>query len=756
MSRFEGRIGRYFDESEPWWPPFERAPDGAPNIVMVVLDDVGFAQLGCYGSDISTTSFDGLARDGLRFTNFHTTAVCSATRVCLLTGRNHHSSGMGRVIEVATGFPGYNAHIPRESGFLSEILQNSGYSTFAIGKWHLTAEDECHAAGKRRDWPCGRGFDRFYGFMGGETHQFVPALVEDNHNINAVPSFDSGYHLTSDLVAKAIGCIRDVYVVDPDRPFFLYLAPGACHAPHQVPAEWIERCRGQFDEGWDVWRERTLTRQIESGVMAPGTRLSPLPSWVPSWDSLTPDQRRLYARYMETYASFLSHTDDQVGRLLQFLSDIGKLDDTLVLVLSDNGASSEGGPTGTMNLSWGPQRKDDQLSYALTRIDELGGPRCLNNYPWGWTVAGNTPFQRWKREVHEGGVADPLIVYWPARFGQAGGFRRQYAHAIDLLPTVLDLAGISAPAEVDGIAQSPIHGTSLAAICTDANAPEVRTTQYYEMFGSRAIYHDGWKAVAHHPYMTDPEPDRPFDEDPWELYHVAVDVSECDDLAGTHPAKLAQLQQLWWAEAGRYQVLPLDNRPLSAFTLDKPSSVPLRSRYVYLPDAAQIPEAAAVSVKNRSHTVTADVELSGNAHGVLISQGSFLGGWCLYVQDSRLNYVHNLSSQELTHIRSQRTVPPGRHSLGFRFDRTGHNQGRGTLLVDGAEVAGGEIHNFTPVRFSATGAGLTCGYSNGLPVTDEFVGPFRFTGRLKSVTIEVDGEPLVDGPGAARVAITSQ
>ena len=757
-TRFRGRIGRYFDESEPWWPPVERPSPGAPNVVVVVLDDVGFAQLGCYGSDIETPAFDALADDGLRFTNFHTTAVCSATRACLLTGRNHHSSGMGRVIEVATGFPGYNARMPLSHGLASEILGARGYSTFAVGKWHLTPEDECHAAGPRGRWPLGRGFDRFYGFMGGETHQFVPSLVEDNHLVTRVDRVRPDYHLTEDLVDKAIELVRDATVVDPDIPFFLYLAPGACHAPHQAPGEWIDRYRGRFDGGWDAWREQTLRRQITSGVMAPGTALTPRPGWVPAWSSLSGDERRLYARYMEAFAGFLSHTDHQIGRLCAFLAEIGQLDDTLLLVLSDNGASSEGGPTGAVSLWWSREARTNAIDGVLARIDEIGGPRCHANYPWGWTVAGNTPFQRWKREVHEGGVADPLLVHWPARLGRPGAVRRQYVHVIDILPTVLELVGVDEPDEIRGVPQSPIEGLSFAAVLDDPDAASVRTTQYYEMFGNRALYHDGWKAVCHHPYPTEPEPDRPFADDAWELYHVAEDVAERVDLARERPDKLRDLVERWWAEAGRYQVLPLDNRPISDFTLERPRHVPPRQHYVYLPGAAPVPEAVAVSVKNRSHLVVADLDAGddGEVSGVLLSQGSFLGGWCLYLDRGRPVYVHNLGSEELVHIGATRRTGPGAHLVAFRFDRTGENCGTGTLLIDGDVVGEGEIRRFTPVRFSATGAGVTCGYGNGLPVTDALEAPFRFDGVLRKVTVTVDGEPVVDAAGEARLAITTQ
>ena len=752
---FQGVVGRYHQESVPWWPEPVKPPAGAPNVVFLVLDDVGFAQLGCFGSDIATPTFDALAAGGLRYTNFHTTALCSPTRSCLLTGRNHHSNGMGRVIELSTGFPGYDARLPAANGMLPEMLLPHGYATYAVGKWHLTPEDECHAAAPRHRWPLARGFETFYGFMSGETHQFVPALVRDNRLVEPPRPYEDGYHLTEDLVDEAIRNVFDLRAADPAKPFFLYFCTGACHSPHQSPAEWVRRYQGHFNEGWDVWRGRALERQVATGIMAPGTELSPRPDWVPAWDSLNADEKRVYARFMEAFAGFLSHTDHHVGRLIDALRTTGDLDNTVIFLLSDNGASSEGGPIGSLNDLRLWNVVPPSLQEALDRIDEIGGPRIHNNYPWGWTIAGNTPFRRWKREVHEGGIADPLIVHWPRGLGDAaGGVRRQYVHAIDLLPTVLDAVGVTAPAEIKGVAQTEVAGASFLPTFTNEAAPSGRTTQYFEMFGCRALYHEGWKAVTFRPMMVD---DPGFDEDEWELYHVDVDPSECHDLAAAEPERLRQLVERWWIEAGRYQVLPLDNRPFSDFVLDKPRSVPTRQRYVYRPDTTTVPEIVAADVKNRDHTVTADVEIGpAGAEGVLVSLGSYLGGWCLYVLDGRLRYVHNLTASELHHVGSDERLPPGRHTLAFRFEKTGENRGRGVLLVDDREVGRGEIPRFTLMRFSLTGGGLTCGRSNGLPVTDEFRGLFPFTGRIHQVVVDVDGEPFLDAEAEAEAALMMQ
>ena len=447
---FGGVIGPTWRESTPWWPPEPTPPPGAPNIVMIVLDDVGYAQLGCYGSDIETPNLDRLAAGGVRLTNFHTTALCSPTRACLLTGRNHHSNSMARVADLAVGYPGYWGRVPRRNGFLSEILGANGYVPYAVGKWHLTPEDETHMAAPRDTWPCGRGFQRWYGFHGGETHQFVPTLFQDNHAMRP-PRTDDGYHLSEDLADRATRYLGELRSVEPEKPFLLYLATGACHSPHQAPAPWIERYRGQFDAGWDAWRDASFARQQAMGLLPPGTRLSPRPPWVPRWTDLAIEDQRVAARFMECFAGFLSHADEQIGRVLRFVEELGEWDDTLVVAISDNGASAEGGERGSIN--------DARLWNGLpagrrelrARIGELGGPSAHNNYPWGWTMAGNTPFRRWKREVHEGGIADPCIVHWPRGVAARGGVRHQFAHAIS--------SGGSMPAS-----SSTVGSTSIACV----------------------------------------------------------------------------------------------------------------------------------------------------------------------------------------------------------------------------------------------------------------------------------------------------
>ena len=739
---FHGRIGRYHWESEAHWPPDPQPPPGAPNVLLVLLDDVGFAQLGCYGSDIATPTIDRLAAGGLRYSSFHTTALCSPTRACVLTGRNHHAVGMGRIVDLATGFPGYDARIPPSCSMLPALLTPHGYAAWAVGKWHLTPEDEEHLGARRDRWPLGRGFERFYGFFPGETHQFVPALIHDSHHVEPPRAYDDGYHLTEDLVDHAIEYVEDLRNVDIDKPWLLYLATGACHSPHQAPVEWMERYRGHFDQGWDAWREAALARQKEAGLLPDHTELSPRPDWVPAWADLSPVERRVYARYMEAFAAYLSHTDHELGRLVDRLDELGELDNTVLLLLSDNGASSEGGPTGSVNdvRVWNALPRT--VEEADGRLDEIGGPRLHNNYPWGWTVAGNTPFRRWKRETHEGGVADPLIVHWPAGVTARGEVRSQYVHAIDLTPTLLELIGIEAPSAVAGVAQRPLDGVSIASTFASADAPEVHTTQYYEMFGCRALYDDGWKAVTYQEIQVD---DPPLDRSIWELYDLRADPSECHDLAGAHPERLEAMVDRWWEEAERNQVLPLDNRPFSELVFERTSSVPPRAQYTYWPGRAPVPESVAVNVRARAHTITAHLTVPEELEvieGVLAVQGSVLGGWSFHLlADGRLVYVHNLAGWRLYRVEADiGRLTPGDHALAFRFDPPAAE-----LLVDGAVVGAGEIRRTIWSRFSLTGAGLTAGWAPDLsPADEDYRGRFECTPTLHRVVIDAAGTPQVD------------
>ncbi len=759
-STFGGRIGRDWRDSTPWWPETPTVPDGSANVVLVVLDDVGFAQLGCYGSDIETPTIDALASGGLRFANFHTTSLCSPTRACLLTGRNHHRSSMGRVADLAVGYPGYYGRPPKENGFLSEILREHGYATYAVGKWHLTPEDETSMAGPRSTWPLARGFDRWYGFHGGETHQFNPALFEDNHAVRPPGSYESGYHLSEDLADHAIAYLGDLRAVDARQPFFLYVATGACHSPHQPPPHWRERYRGQFDDGWDVWRERTFARQRSLGLVTDAASLSPRPSWVRPWADLEPDERRLAARFMESYAGFLSHADEQIGRILAFIDDLGETDNTIVVLVSDNGASAEGGADGSINDVRLTNLDPADQAEMLTRIDEIGGPLTHNNYPWGWTMAGNTPFRRWKREVHEGGVADPCIVRWPGHVDE-GAIRHQFTHAIDVAPTVLELVNIEPPDAIDGTAQSRIDGVSFAYLLASsaADAPERHETQYFEMFGSRALYHRGWKAVAFHPVgplYDDQNPNDAFENDVWELYDVIADPTETTDLAHERPELLNTMILRWWQEAERNDVLPLDNRVLWALVHPKPSRFPPRDRYRYFPGGSPVPEPVAVNVRNRSHALVVDVEIpDGGANGVLLALGSALGGWSLHLINGRVRYVHNLYGKQRHVVTATEPLGAGRHRVVYDFVKDEGLGGSGTITVDGAVAASGVIPRFTPSGFNGVGAGLTCGYELGPAVGVDYAAPFPYTGTIVRAEVEVRG-PVVRDPLAELEAILSE
>ena len=759
---FGGRVGRDWRDSQPWWPPEPTPPAGAPNVVLVVLDDVGYAQLGCYGSDIETPVLDGLAAEGVLLANFHTTSLCSPTRACLLTGRNHHRSGMGRVAELAVGFPGYWGKPPKENGYLSEILRGVGYASYAIGKWHLSPEDETNMAASRATWPLSRGFDRWYGFHGGETHQFVPALYHDNHSVRPPARMQDGYHLTEDLANRAIEFLSDLRAVDADKPFFLYFATGACHSPHQPPADWREHYRGRFDLGWDAWRERVFERQLAAGILPALTKLSARPAWVPAWDSLSEQDRQVAARFMECFAGFLSHSDEQIGRVLDFLTELGERENTIVVVVSDNGASAEGGATGSINdvrmINLDPASRGEMYD----RIDEIGGPLSHNNYPWGWTMAGNTPFRRWKREVHEGGIADPCIVSWPARRISRGGIRLQFTHAIDVLPTLTELIGVGLPAQIDGIKQTAVDGVSFAYLLgagTEA-APERHETQYSEMFGSRAIYHKGWKAVTFHPIgplYDDQDPNAPFDDDVWELYNVRDDLSETTDLAAEHPELLNQLTELWWEEARRNDVLPLDNRVLWALVNPKPDNRRPREQFRYFQGGAQVPEPVAVNVRNRSHALIIDVAIGGpgQADGVLLALGSALGGFSLHILDGKVRYVHNLYGKERHTIESTETIDPGEHRIEFVFTKDDGPGGIAVLSCDGRQVARGSIPRFTPSGFNGVGAGLTCGYEWGPAIGGGYSAPFAFAGTIRQAVVETRG-PVVRDPLADLEAILAE
>ena len=772
---FPGRIGRTTDESTPAWPQPVRAVPGSPNVLFIVLDDTGFGQLGCYGSPIATPHLDSLAAGGLRYNRMHTTALCSPSRSCVITGRNHHSNAMAAITELATGYPGYDGNIPFENGFLSEMLQQHGYNTYMVGKWHLMPSEQESAAGPYDRWPLGRGFDRFYGFLGGDTSQWYPELVHDNHQVEPPRSPQEGYHLTEDLADHAISFIADAKQVAPDKPFYLHFCPGATHAPHHVAKQWADRYAGRFDDGWDAYRRETFARQKELGVIPADAELSRHDPDVPEWESLSPDARRLAARLMEVFAGFLSHTDAQIGRLLDFLRETGELDNTLIMVISDNGASAEGGVTGTTNETQFFNNAPEPLEDSLAKLDEIGGPDTFNHYPWGWTWAGNTPFRRWKRETYRGGASDPFLVHWPAGIAARGEVRQQYAHIIDMVPTVLDVLGIEPPTTIRGVTQTPLHGVSFAYSFADADAPTRHYTQYFEMFGHRAIDHNGWRAVCPWPGPSFAEADVPFgtpitadtlamlDAERWELYNSAEDFSENYNVAAEKRSKVVELIAQWYVEAGRYNVLPIDGTAVIRLMTERPQLTQARTSYVFWADTAVVPGAVAPRVLNRPHSITADVEIpAAGAEGVLLCQGANTGGFTFYVRDQRLHYAHNYLSRAIHRVSSADPLPGGSHRLRFEFEPTSEPDfahglgapGRAQLYVDDQLVGQAEFPVTVPVMFNP--GGLSCGSNPGAPIVADYSAPFRFTGLLRSVTVDVSGELIIDSEAEMRVAMSRQ
>lgn len=775
-SSFPGVIGRTFDASTPAWPKPLRAREGAPNVLFVILDDTGFGQLGCFGSPIRTPNLDRLAENGLRYSNMHTTALCSPTRSCILTGRNHHSNGMACITEGSTGYPGSNGYIPFENGFLSEILQQHGYNTYAIGKWHLTPAEQISAAGPYDRWPLGRGFERFYGFLGGETNQYYPELVYDNHQVEPPKSPEEGYHLTEDLVDKAIQFVADAKQAAPNKPFFLYFAPGAMHAPHHVPREWADRYKGAFDDGWEAYREKAFARQKELGIVPADAVLSRHDPDVKPWAECSAEERRLYARMMEVFAGFLEHTDFHIGRLLDFLGKVGELDNTIIMVLSDNGASAEGGPTGSVNENLFFNNVPESLETNLAAIDEIGGPTTFNHYAWGWTWAGNTPFRRWKRETYRGGISDPFIVHWPAGIKAKNEVRRHFAHAIDMVPTILDALDIEAPTTIRGVTQAPIEGFSLAHTFDDATAAGKHHTQYFEMMGHRSIYHDGWRAVCPWPGPSFTEAGAFFgkpipadtlteiDATGWELYHVDEDWAENHNLAAENRARLIEMIATWYVEAGKYNVMPVDGRGVQRFAEERPQLTADRSRYTFYPHTQAVPFNAGPRLLNRSHSITAEVEIpEGGAEGVLVSYGGTDGGYTLFVQDGLLQYVQNYVARDYLHVKADKPLTAGRHELRFEFEVTGepdfaHGKGaagRAQLYVDGKLTGQSDFPHTTPLSLGLTG-GIVVGADPGAPVCPFYRAPFEFTGIIHQVTFDLSGELIEDDEATMRRVMARQ
>jgi arylsulfatase A-like enzyme len=768
---FQGVINVDIRDSVPDWTPFEapKAPDGAPNVLYIVLDDVGFSALECYGGPIPTPNIDRIVADGLRYTQMHTTALCSPTRSCLLTGRNHTRNSMACISEAAIGFPNASGVIPPENGQIQEILGAAGWNTYMVGKWHLCPESEMNLASSRRNWPIGRGFERFYGFLGAETNQWYPDLVYDSHPVDPPRSPEEGYHLTEDITDKALEFIKDAKVVAPDKPFLLYYAPGASHAPHHAPKEWIEKFTGRFDIGYEAIREQTLARQKELGIVPPDTELplinpigtpertgpddKPFPAldFTRPWDSLSEAEKQLFRRMAEVYAGFMAHADDQIGRLLDYLEETGQRGNTLVVLISDNGASGEGGPNGSVNEMKMMNGLPDSMDENLALLDELGGPRTYNHYPNGWAMAFNTPFKMWKRYEFNGGTSDACVISWPEGIKANGELREQYHHAIDLVPTILDCLGVEPPETIGGHVQSAFDGVSMRYSFDAGSMPSARPTQFYSMLGSRGIWHDGWKAVTNHPTVSGWGN---FPTDEWELYHTDVDRSEVHNLADQEPARLRELVNLWYSEAGANGAFPLDDRaPLEILLTPRPLLSPARNRYVYYPGVAEVPESQAVNTRNRSYAIGALVDIPApGPQGLLFAHGSRFGGHALYVKGNRLHYVYNFVGSIEQKVVATTDVPVGEKLiLSASFEKDGEaapGVATGILsLYHGDEKVGEGRIKTQPGKFAIAGEGLSVGRGTGEPVTDDYPGehPNEFTGgTIDRVAVDVSGEPYVD------------
>ena len=743
---FPGNVGRTFLDSDPApFPQPVRPPKGAPNIVLILIDDVGFGQFGTFGGGVPSPAMDRLAKEGLRYNRFHTTALCSPTRAALITGRNHHSAATGIIREMATGYDGYTTVIPRSCGSVGEVLRQNGYMTAWVGKNHHPPAWEASQAGPFDRWVNGLGFDYFYGFNAGDMNQWNPTLYE---NRNLVPtSTDPNYHLTEDLADRSITWVRKVKGIAPDKPFFLYVAPGATHAPHHAPKEWIDKFKGQFDEGWDKYREQTLERQKKLGVVPPDTKLTQRPDGLPAWDSLNADQKRLYAHMMEVFAGFGAHVDHHMGRVIDAVKQLPDADNTLfIYIAGDNGSSAEGGLEGSVNENLYINGFVEKWQNILPVIDELGGPKHFNHFPAAWAHAVDTPFQ-WTKQVasHFGGMRNPMIVSWPGRIKDLGGLRSQFLHTIDLVPTIYELAGITPPTVLNGVPQKPIEGISFAYTFDDARAKSRRTTQYFELMSNRGIYHDGWMASAvsvppWNPNVTKFDPD----QQKWELYNIEEDFSQANDLAAKNPQKLRELQDLWWVEAARYNVMPLDWRIAQRFSSElagRPSLGGDAKKLTYFPGQVGLPNEASPRVLNKSWTITAEVEVPEKAEGMIVTQGGLEGGYGLYLREGKPTFVYNYLSLERPTIVAKERVPAGKAKIvaDFVYDGKKGERGKGgaiTISVNGKEVAEGKLPRTAPIMLSL-GEGLDIGEDVGSPVDFTYKLPFKFSGKIEKVTVEL-------------------
>ena len=747
---FAGKIGLTYKDSQAVKPqlkiPATFGLENPPNILIVLIDDCGFGQMGTFGGGIPTPTLDRIANHGLKYTRFHTTALCSPTRAALLTGRNHHSVGSGVIGEAGTGFPGYSGIIPSSAATFAEVLREYGYANAWFGKNHNVPDWETSIVGPFDRWADGLGFDYFYGFVGGDTDQFHPALVENKKRMEPPETNEDGspYHFTTDIADHAIRMMRASKAVAPQRPFCVYFATGATHAPHQVPEEWIEKFEGKFDSGWDAYREETFKRQKEMGIIPDNAKLTKRPDSLAAWDSLPEDERKVYSRMMSVFAAFTAHTDHEVGRLIDTIDEMGELENTLVLYMAgDNGSSAEGGLNGLLNEMTFFNAIPEPLELKLGSIETLGSDKHYNHFPAAWAHAMDTPFQ-WTKQIasHFGGTRNGLAISWPKGIKARGEIRDQFHHVIDIAPTILEIIGVETPAQFNGVAQKPIEGVSMVYTFDDAGAKDRRTTQYFEMLGNQGIYHDGWMASAIRgiPWASENEPGDLLNM-PWELYHVEEDFSQANDLAQEHPEKLDELVKQFFAEAARYDVLPLDDRKTERLNVDnRPSLTAGRKKFTY-PNLLRLPEGAAPDLKHKSHTIIANVEIpDGGAEGMLLTQGGRFAGYGFYVLQGKLVYDYNLVGVDQYTITSDGELPKGEVTLKavYRTDADRPFAGATvTLFANDKKLGEGRVEKSIPNRVTLDET-FDIGFDTGTPVADGYEMPFKFTGKLRTVTIELE------------------
>jgi arylsulfatase len=745
---FKGHVGITTKDSSRDFPQEAKASKGAPNILLILTDDVGFGASSTFGGPIPTPTMDRLAAQGLRYTQFHTTALCSPTRSALLSGRNHHSNATGVIMELATGFPGYNSLMPKTNGTFAEVLRQNGYNTAWYGKNHNVPDWHSSQAGPFDLWPTGLGFEYFYGFIGGDTSQWSPALFENIKPIEP-PHDQPDYFFDKDMADHAINRIQMLHAVAPDKPWVTYYAPGTAHAPHHAPKEWIAKYKGKFDMGWDKMREETLARQKALGIVPPDTQLTARPKEIPAWDSLDADHKKVYAHMMEVYAAALSYCDTQMGRIMQTIDEMGETDNTLVIYIQgDNGASAEGTPQGLLNEMSIFNGIPEDFKQVMAHMDDLGGPLTFNHYPVGWAHAMDTPFQ-WTKQIasHFGGTRNGMVVSWPARIKDKGGIRTQFSSVIDIYPTILEAVGVQPPSMLNGVPQKPVEGFSMVYTFDDPKAKSVHRTQYFEMFANRAIYNDGWVAATTPPILPwVMGTGVPVEDYKWELYNVDKDFSEANDLAAQELKKLRQLQDLFFAEAGKYNVLPIDNSKVERFDVSlRPSLTRGRSEFTYYPGMARIPEGSAPDFKNKSYRIIADVDIpAGGAEGMLLTQGGRFNGLGLYVLKGKPVFYYNLVGVERTAIEGKSALTAGKHTIELYFKYDGGGIGKGglvTLSVDGQKVAEHQLTRSIPFRVSADET-LDIGEDTGTPVSEDYHVPFKFTGTINKVVVKLSEASL--------------